>query len=197
VGHNAGMESSGELTSVRTAAYWQAVGLLRLERPIGLTALESVFAAGAPPQDLRGPMRGRFLASTIGHHLDPLLEALTSLWLPWKGKTFDPDAESGRNLFTAGARRMMRVTLPKYRTSDEGGGRHGAFPFITSTGPSAFTTGVHVLRIDYRDVPENPSWPVRKILDELVMIDDGLYLGQALMEFRGTLRRAAWFALER
>jgi hypothetical protein len=190
------MESSGELTSVRTAAYWQAVGLLRLERPVGLTALESVFATGEPPKDLRGPMRGRFVASTIGHHLDPLFEAFTSVWLPWKGKTFDPDAEAGRNLFTNGARRMMRVTLPKYRTSDEGGGRHGAFRFITSTGPSAFTTGVDVLRIDYRDVPENPSWPVRKILDELVMIDDGLYLGQALMEFRGSLRRAAWFALE-
>jgi hypothetical protein len=191
------MESSGELTSVRTAAYWHAAGLLRLERPTGLTALESVFATGDAPHQLRGPMRGRFVASTIGHHLDPLFEAFTSLWLPWKGKTFDPDAESGRNLFTAGARRMMRVTLPKYRTSDEGACGYGAFRFITSTGPSAFTTGVDVLRIDYRDVPENPSWPVRKILDELVMIDDGLYLGQALMEFRGSLRRAAWFVLER
>lgn len=176
-------------------SFWRAVALLRLERPAGLAALESVFAAGQPPTSLRGPMRGRFLASTIGHHVDPAFEALTSLWLPWKGKTFDPEAEQGHNLFTAGARRMMRVTLPKYATIDEPGGC-GAFRFLTSIGPSAFTPGVDVLRIDYRDVPENPSWPVRKILDELVMIEDGRYLGQALIEFRGSLRRAAWFSLE-
>ena len=176
-------------------SFWRAVALLRLERPAGLAALESVFAGGLPPTSLRGPLRGRFLASTIGHHIDPAFEALTSLWLPWKGKTFDPDAEQGRNLFTAGARRMMRVTLPKYATIGEPGGC-SAFRFLTSIGPSAFTPGVDVLRIDYRDVPENPSWPVRKILDELVMIEDGRYLGQALIEFRGSLRRAAWFSLE-
>ncbi len=142
-------------------------------------------------------MRGRFLASTMGHHLDPAFEALTAVWLPWKGKTFDADAAEGRNLFTSGARRLMRVTLPTYQTIDEPGGdavRSGSSP---RSGPSAFTPGVEVLRIDYRDVPENPSWPVRKILDELVMIEDGRYLGQALIEFRGSLRRAAWFCLER
>jgi len=127
---------------------------------------------------------------------DPPFEALTAVWLPWKGKTFEPDAEQGRNLFSPGTRRLMRVTLPKYRTTTDRSGACCAFRFITSTGPSAFSPGVDVLRIDYRDVPENPSWPIRRILDELVMIEDGLYLGQALMEFRGTLRRAAWFSLE-
>ena len=91
---------------------------------------------------------------------------------------------------------MMRVTLPRYRLLDEEGGLHSAFRFLTSTGPSAFTPGVEVLRIDYRDVAENPRWPIRKILDELVQVDDTHYLGQALLEFRGSLRRAAWFALE-
>jgi hypothetical protein len=188
------------IQTVPVESFWHAVALLRLERPAGLVALESVFAAGGVPSGLRGPISGRFLASTLGHHLDPAFEALTSVWLPWKGKTFDPDAAEGRNLFTAGARRMMRMTLPTYQTRDEPGGRSGrqcsAFRFITSTGASAFTPGVEVLRIDYRDVAENPSWPVRKILDELVTIDEGRYLGQALIEFRGALRRAAWFCLE-
>jgi hypothetical protein len=186
-----------DTTTSRAAAYWHAAALLRLERPAGLTALEAVFADGELPTGLRGPMRGRFLASTIGHHLDPAFEAFTAMWLPWKGKTFEPDAEQGRNLFTAGARRLMRFTLPKYRTQAQDNGLCGAFRFVTSTGPSAFTPGVEVMRIDYRDVPENPSWPIRKILDELVMIEDGRYLGQALMEFRGSMRRAAWFSLER
>ena len=46
--------------------------------------------------------------------------------------------------------------------------------------------------VDYRDVAENPSWPIRKILDELVMIEQGLYLGQALMEFRGSQHRSTF-----
>ena len=183
-------------TSVESASYWHAVALLRLERSAGLAALESEFAHGGVPIALRGPLRGRFLASTLGHGFDPPFEALTAVWLPWKGKTFEPDAEQGRNLFSPGTRRLMRVTLPKYRTTTDRSGACCAFRFITSTGPSAFSPGVDVLRIDYRDVPENPSWPIRRILDELVMIEDGLYLGQALMEFRGTLRRAAWFSLE-
>jgi hypothetical protein len=37
---------------------------------------------------------------------------------------------------------------------------------------------------------------VRKILDELVMVEEGRHLGQALIEIRGSLRRAAWFCLE-
>jgi hypothetical protein len=75
--------------------------------------------------------------------------------------------------------------------------RCSAFEFRTSTGPSALDSGTKVLRIDYRDVPENPSWLIRRVLDELVTVDDGLYLGQALLEWRGSLRRAAWFSLER
>jgi hypothetical protein len=43
--------------------------------------------------------------------------------------------------------------------------------------------GVQVLRIDYRDVPANPGWPIRRTLDELVAVDGGLFLGQALMEW--------------
>jgi len=178
-------------------AFWRAVALVRLDRPTGLRALETVFAAGRAPSELRGPMRGGFVASTIALPIDIAATALTSVWLPWKGKTFDPDAAAGRNLVTSGARRLMRVTVPRYRTTDEDAGRFGAFRFMSSTGPSAFTPDVTVLRIDYRDVPENPRWPIRAILDELVDVGDGMHLGQALLEVRGALRRVAWFSLQR
>jgi hypothetical protein len=52
-----------------------------------------------------------------------------------------------------------------------------------------------VLQIDYRELEENPGL-IRRILDELVQIDDEVYLGQALMFWRGRLRRVAWFSLE-
>ena len=38
---------------------------------------------------------------------------------------------------------------------------------------------------------------VRDILDELVRIDDELFLGQALLRFRGRIHRVAWFELRR
>ena len=156
------------------------------------------FNAAATPNALDGRLRGRLLATTVGKGLDGLFEAATRLWMPWLGKSFDHANGDGRNLFTAGAGRLMRYTLPRYPDLRAEDLRHcSAFVFRTSTGPSALGLGVKVLRIDYRDVPENPSWPVRRILDELVAVDDGLFLGQALLEWRGSLRRAAWFALER
>jgi hypothetical protein len=182
--------------TAESTAFWRAVAQVHLDRPAGLAALEALFVGGTMPSDLRGPMQGRFITSTVNRPIDVAMHAFTSSWLPWKGKTFDPASGSGRNLFTPGAKRMMRVTLPRYRLVDEEGGLHSAFRFVTTTGPSAFTPGVEVLRIDYRDVAENPRWPIRKVLDELVQVDDTHYLGQALLEFRGSLRRAAWFALE-
>jgi hypothetical protein len=180
-----------------STAYWRAVGRLRLDRDAGLRELEECFAAGSVPDRLRGPLRGRLLATTVGHGLDPAFEALARAWMPWQGKTFDPHRAEGRNLFSPAVRRVMRVTLPGYReVRDEGRGQVSAFRFLTSTGPSALGPPHDVLRIDYRAVAENPDWPVRRVLDELVAVEDGLFLGQALLLWRGKLRRAAWFSLD-
>jgi hypothetical protein len=50
-----------------------------------------------------------------------------------------------------------------------------------------------VLRIDY-DLPENPP-SLRRIVDELVAVAPGVYLGHALLRGGGR-RRVAWFTLE-
>ncbi len=179
-------------------AFWRAVSRLRQDRALGLHELEICFAEAATPDALDGRLRGRLLAMTVGLGVDWPAEAVTRLWMPWLGKTFDRSTSTGRNDFTAGAGRLIRFTLPRYpELRVESARRCSAFEFRTSTCPSALDSGTKVLRIDYRDVPENPSWPVRRVLDELVTVDDGLYLGQALLEWRGSLRRAAWFSLER
>jgi hypothetical protein len=179
-------------------AFWRAVSRLRLDRALGLHELEICFAHGSTPQGLNGRLRGRLLAMSVGHGFDWPSEAATRLWMPWLGKTFDHTSGTGRNDFTAGAGRLMRWTLPRYPDLRfESPRQCSAFVCRTSTGPSALDSDVKVLRIDYRDVPENPSWPIRRVLDELVTVEDGLYLGQALLEWRGSLRRAAWFSLER
>lgn len=185
------------MRTASTSAYWRAVGLLRLDRAEGLEELERCFAGGTVPAGLRGPLRGRLLATTVGRGLDPLFEGLARAWMPWQGKTFDPQLADGRNLFSPAVRRMTRVTLPGYHeVRDEAPGQVSAFRFQTSAGSSALDPAVEVLRIDYRAVAENPDWPVRRVLDELVAVEDGLFLGQALMRWRGALRRAAWFSLE-
>jgi hypothetical protein len=185
------------MSTDRAVAFWRAVSRLRLDRTLGLRELEICFAAGTPPNDLDGELRGRLHATTVGRGVDWVAESATRLWMPWLGKTFDHASGSGRNDFTGGAGRLMRFTLPRYPELRVDGRRSSAFVFRTSVGPSALDSENTVLRIDYRDVPENPSWPIRRILDELVAVDDGLFLGQALMEWRGSLRRAAWFSLER
>jgi len=115
--------------------------------------------------------------------------------MPWKGKAFDPEAKEGRNLFTPGFRTVQRVLWPGSDLDhQETGGRYSTFPFTTWEGPSSFTPdGADVLKIDYEH-PQSP-WLIRDILDELVQIDDGLFLGQALLRVRGRLHRVAWFEL--
>ena len=186
------------MSTDRATAFWRAVSRLRQDRALGLRELEACFATGTPPPALNGRLRGRLLAITAGYGVDLPAEFATRLWMPWLGKTFDHAAGTGRNDFTAGAGRLMRVALPRYRElMVEDTRRSSAFVFRTSAGPSALDPGTTVLRIDYRDVPENPSRSIRRVLDELVAIDDGLFLGQALLDWRGRLRRAAWFSLER
>jgi hypothetical protein len=176
--------------------YRAAVAMLRIDRPAGLRGLESCFAAGSVPDRLDGRLRGRLLATTVGHGVDAVSEALAGYWMPWLGKTFDAERAEGRNVFTAGGRRAIRLTMPTYRDIQCQKGDHcTAFRFLTSTGGSAIDAAVQVLRIDYRDITDNPGWPVRRVLDELVAVDSGVYLGQALLWWRGAMRRAAWFEL--
>ena len=144
-----------------------------------------------------GPTRGRLLTTTLGYGLDAVVATFVHLWMPWKGKTFDPEAKEGRNVFTTGFRPMQKALWPGYDIDEPAGDRRfSTFPFTTWEGPSAFTLGgADVLKIDYRH-PRSP-WLVRDVLDELVRIDDDLFLGQALLRLRGQLHRLAWFELRR
>jgi hypothetical protein len=176
--------------------YWHALAMLRLDRPRGLEELEQQFSAGGAPEDLDGPMRGRLLATTLGHGIDGLFEGIANLWMPWRGKELSTQAGEGRNLFTTGGIRVIRAMFPSYREAREDGVSPTAFRFTTAVAASETFPSTKVLQIDYRDLAENPSFPIRRILDELVRVDDEVYLGQALMLWHGRLKRAAWFSLE-
>ncbi len=176
--------------------YWHAVAMLRLDRPLGLAEVEACFAGGKAAEGLVGPRKGRLIATTCGYGLDGAIEALARLWMPWRGKVFSRQAAEGVNLFTPGGRRTIRAAFPRYDGLGDDGAGTSAFRFVTSVGPSETDPDLSVVRLDYRAVAENPSFPVRRVLDEVVQVEDGLLLGQALMWWNDRLRRVAWFSLE-
>lgn len=177
-------------------AYWKAVATLAVDRRRALADIERFFATGTVPGGLDGFHRGRLVATTLGYGLDFLPETVARLWMPWKGKTFDPAKAEGQNVFSAKGRFVARLLWPRYRgLARFGPGLDTAFRFLTSAGESAAQKDLQVMRIDY-DLPDNPAWPIRRVLDELVRVDEGLYLGRALLRLGGRWRRAAWFSLE-
>jgi hypothetical protein len=183
------------LATELTLRYLRALADLPHDRAAALADLEACFRDAETPGPIDGPTRGRLLTTTLGSGLDAIIGGLARLWMPWKGKSFTPETKEGRNLFSGGFRPVQRVVWPGYDIDyPEGDRRYSTFPFTTWEGPSSFTPGgADVLKIDYEH-PQSP-WLIRDVLDELVRIEDGLYLGQALLRFRGRLHRMAWFEL--
>ena len=175
--------------------YFRAVADLPHDRRAALADLEACFRDAQTPVRIEGTTRGRIVTTTVGWGVDAVAGGLARLWMPWRGKSFDPEVKEGRNLFSSSFRPVLRLLWPSYELErSEGSRRLSAFPFTTWEGTSVFTSGgSDVLKIDYEH-PQSP-WLVRDVLDELVQIDDGLFLGQALLRIRGRLHRVAWFEL--
>jgi hypothetical protein len=157
--------------------------------------LDRVFHLGVPPKPpLDGQTRGILVTPTVSRGLDLGLRALAAAWLPWTGKRFDAAASTGENLLAAGARGPARVVWPSYRLrpAEEG---YTAFRFRTYVGPGAVDPEIQTLKIDY-DSDDNPRFLIRDILDEVVQIVPGAYLGKVLLRRRGDWRPMGYFALE-
>jgi hypothetical protein len=83
---------------------------------------------------------------------------------------------------------------PSYRLEPIGEG-YAAFRFRTYEGPGAVDPDRETLKIDY-DSDDNPRFLIRDILDELVQIVPGAYIGKVLMRRKGGWRLTGYFALE-
>ncbi len=157
--------------------------------------LNRIFRLGTPPKPpLDGPMRGILVTPTLPRPFDLGLRALASAWLPWRGKRFDAATGRGDNLLDPSAAWPARIMWPSYRPEPLGDG-YAAFRFRTYVSPGSVDPDVETLKIDY-DSDENPGLLIRDILDEVVQIVRGAYLGKALLRRRGEWRLAAYFALE-
>lgn len=159
--------------------------------------LEALFAAGKPPTPaLAGRAEGELVALDIAPVVTQALTTLTSVWLPWQGKTFDESQSRGDNIFTAGSKPAARIFNPWYRNYiDDGPNTYRAFAFRTYVAGARENPSHPVFKIDY-DLPENPRVTIRRVLDELVQIDHGVFLGKAHVRWwSGRWQRVAFFSL--
>lgn len=159
--------------------------------------LSELFESGRPPDPLPdGLLRGRAIASTIAAGVDALGRRLAALYMPWLGKRFEAQTHEGVNVLARSALRPMKLLWPSYEPVGIFIDRVEAFPFRTRLGPGAVEPELRVLKIDY-DFDANPSFIIRRVVDELVQIEDGLYLGKVLFRRKGELRPIGFFALEK
>lgn len=168
-----------------------------VNRALSLRDLDDLFRSGRVPDPLPdGFQPGRLLATSIWSPLDALLARIAMAWMPWQGKVFDREASMGVNRFDASARVPLRVVFPRYRPERDLGDELEAFPFRNRVAPGEVDPEVQVYKIDY-DFEANPGFIIRRILDELVEINDGMYLGKILYRTSSRWHPIGFFSLER
>lgn len=167
------------------------------DRPAALATLNALFDLGSTPDPpLDAIYAGELLTSTLFPPLDSFGRALARLWLLWKGKRFDAATSTGHNYLTPGGHTVARLVWPLYnRWSRANHSLYRCFYFKTSTGPSVDNPNLTTLKLDY-NLPENPALLVRSVLDELVQLSGGYYLGKSYLRTTGGKPPlAAFFAL--
>lgn len=166
-------------------------------RASALAELDELFREGtAPEPQPEGFLRGRLITMSVTRPSDAFVRGVSSIYMPWLGKAFDPSTQSGVNVLTPSARTTMKVLWPKYSPERELVDRLEAFPFRTRIEAGAVDPEVDVLKIDY-DFEANPDFLIRRILDELVRIDDNLYLGKILFRWGSAWKPIGFFSLEK
>jgi hypothetical protein len=160
-----------------------------------LLELNDLFRRGrVPPAWLDGPCQGTLVTTIFGRGADRSTHLLGSFYMPWRGKAFDAATQSGINLFSAASKPLIRPFDPAVR-DDSRPDLVRAYPFRTYLAPGVIDRDRRVLKIDY-DIPSNPFGLIRRVLDELVEVAPGYFLGKAHLRALGHWRTVAYFTLE-
>ena len=156
--------------------------------------LAELFACGRPSREIDGATDGILVAPLIHPAVDVVARGLTSVWMPWMGKSFDAAAERGDNRLTGSTRWLGRLLWPRYATRPGPDGRL-AFDFETRVERGAVDPNVDVLVIDYAPIADNPRLVIRSVRDELVEIVPGTHLGRILYRTGEAYANIGYFAL--
>jgi len=161
-----------------------------------LRELDELFRSGEVPDPLpAGFQRGTFIATSIWGPVDRAFRRIGDAWMPWLGKSFDATTSTGINVLKTNARRPMKLVWPSLRPNPAGNGRLEAFPFRNRIGTGEVDADLKVYKIEY-DFAANPSFVIRRVLDEVVQIDDGLLLGKILYRVGSVYHPIGFFSLE-
>jgi hypothetical protein len=167
----------------------------KLNRARSIERLDEIFRSGrAPDPRPDGFQYGRFITMSVWGPSDGLTRRIAHLYMPWLGKQFDAAAETGINILKPSARTPMRALWRSYEPRVLAD-RLEAFPFRTRVAPGAVDSDLDVLKIDY-DFEANPDFIIRRILDELVQVDVGFYLGKILFRTKESWKPIGFFTLE-
>jgi hypothetical protein len=169
----------------------------RFNRDWAIEQLDALYRTGSVPDPLPdGFLRGRLLTMSLSGPSDAMIRRIAGLWMPWLGKKFDLATSEGVNVLLPSAKAPMKVLWPSYEPEAVFVDRIEAFPFRNRVAPGAADPDLDVYKIDY-DFDANPGFLIRRILDELVEVDDDVYLGKILLRWRGSFKPIGYFSLER
>jgi hypothetical protein len=163
----------------------------------GFASLNHLFRSGGLPEPpLDGRYCGELVALDIAPGLTQLFRGIARLWMPWRGKVFDSSRQLGDNILTRDSYLLARLFNPLYRSfHKDTAATYRAFAFRTYAASGLSDPDRRVLRIDY-NIRENPALTVRRVVDELVQLDDRLYLGKAHVRWWwGAWQTVAYFSL--
>ena len=160
-----------------------------------MAELDTMFRSGSVPDPPpNGFLKGGLITSSSAQ-IDAVGRRLARLYSPWLGKRFDSNGATGVNVLAKSARLPMRAVWPTYAPEKETSENIEAFAFTTWVGAGAVDPDRRVLKIDY-DLDSNPRF-IRRVLDELVQIEDGVYLGKVLLRRDSSWHPTGFFVLER
>lgn len=156
--------------------------------------LEEWFQKGKLPAKLNGFYRGKLLLT----RLNPVTDFFTGIFrkrlMPWKGKYFNARKKQGINIVSKKAAFLFRFQHPTHQMKSNGRTIE-VFPFKTSQGSSRTSQKKKVFLINY-DKAKNPEG-VRKVVDELVNLGSGIFLGRAQIASGQNTKTVAYFTLRK
>lgn len=156
--------------------------------------LDDSFKNGTLPKKLNGFYRGKLEVLYPKTVIERIGNIAFKIWLPWYGKELDTKKNTGLNHVPAILDPIVRARYGDSVILGKTGAALQVFPFKTSNAKGLKDT-IKVLRLDY-DIPQNPQ-SIRNIVDELVEIKPGEYLGKAYTKEGKALRLLAFFSLRK
>ncbi len=182
-----GKSSESSRTLAQRDETWELIRekgkLLTKNRERAMSELGDLFANGSAPKHLDSVTEGMLVGWTVNPLADKVLSRATGIWLPWVGKRFNRESNTGDNLMTREARFGAKALWPFYKFSDFEGKTAG-FSFTTWVEKGKEDPETEVLVIDYASVRSNPKLIIKSIRDELVEIAPGANLGKMLWRSR-------------